>query len=910
MNTITQILDPANHEEPQAHKAVWIFEALDGTEVGPLAAQIKAVLGVEPIVERLFPDDEAEYTDDGEEEAPDSNGVDSASLDPLKRFFRVSLPNVTTDDAAALFTIGYQLADEIPSRSCVPDIEPLAPPDDGEGAEFFWGKKKPDPPSNTEWALKNIRADKAWKVPPKQGGKSKGEGILIGQIDTGINDHRELNNSALVIRSGANFVEGGQARPIDNLARIPFTNPGHGIATASVIISRSDGKVTGTAPKAKLLPVRAIRSVVRLSQAPVAQGVNYARRRGCHVITMSLGGVHSSALQAAIRAAVRNNVLVMAAAGNKVGAVVYPARYHDCIAVGGSTQSNKAWSGASRGRHVDVSAPAQNVYRAHRIDDVSGRVAGINYTAPGDGTSFAVACTAGVAALWLAHFGRSRLIADLRRGETLQERFRRVLRRSVKNISRWDTRKYGTGIVDAEKLLKLNPFRSGGELAFTDEPTPADDEDGLEVARDIARMIAEQTGMPVDNLGMSDAERMRYATELSFHSVNLANQSAQHKGNGTETTLGKPATLSGELKGIASSRVSPALRTFFKNQGPASGSNGGSSYNGSGHGTNGHGINGNGSNGSGGTNLFLPRRGIQSIDRPQGRTESTFHMDVVRETKMEFGKSGRAPATEFAMASGEYLRTERASVGRTVRLGIESVIGTDDRKPVQALRDDPWRMICCLLIHANTSRGPVSGVGTGWFVGPRTIVTAGHCLHHSGMDGWADRIEIIPGRKGDDHPFGSVFSRQFSTTRRWHDHQDEGYDFGVIHLDDDALGNEVGWFGFGSLPEKELLECGVNVAGYPLDSVVNGDTMLRDDGDIVRVDERRIYYDADTNGGTSGAPVWIYPKEKSDTPVVVGIHAYGTGGTPGHYGILANSAPRILPEVFNQIMEWKNNPKG
>ena len=34
------------------------------------------------------------------------------------------------------------------------------------------------------------------------------------------------------------------------------------------------------------------------------------------------------------------------------------------------------------------------------------------------------------------------------------------------------------------------------------------------------------------------------------------------------------------------------------------------------------------------------------------------------------------------------------------------------------------------------------------------------------------------------------------------------------------------------------------------------------------------------------------------------IHAYGTGGTPAGFGITANSAPRIIPEVLDQIEAW------
>ena len=69
---------------------------------------------------------------------------------------------------------------------------------------------------------------------------------------------------------------------------------------------------------------------------------------------------------------------------------------------------------------------------------------------------------------------------------------------------------------------------------------------------------------------------------------------------------------------------------------------------------------------------------------------------------------------------------------------------------------------------------------------------------------------------------------------------------------------------------------------------------------IVRVSERRIFYETDTYGGQSGAPVWIHEMEQSP-PLAVGVHAYGVGGTPADLGITANSAPRIIPEVLDRL---------
>ena len=100
-----------------------------------------------------------------------------------------------------------------------------------------------------------------------------------------------------------------------------------------MIAGRVEGQIAGAAPLATLVPIRAVHSVVQVLDGDVARAVDVARARGCHVISMSLGGRGFVGLRDAIRAAVADGIIVMAAAGNKVGIVVAPASYPECIAV-------------------------------------------------------------------------------------------------------------------------------------------------------------------------------------------------------------------------------------------------------------------------------------------------------------------------------------------------------------------------------------------------------------------------------------------------------------------------------------------------------------------------------------------------------------------------------------------------
>ena len=227
-------------------------------------------------------------------------------------------------------------------------------------------------------------------------------------------------------------------------------NPGHGTGTASVLVSPAGRIVIGSAPLATLMPIRAVESVVRITQVSVARAVDWAVEHGAHVITMSLGGLPAIGLQRAIRRAVAADVIVLAAAGNCVRLVVWPARYDECLAVAGTNAADGLWPGTCRGAAVDISAPAQNLLKADARPGAPGGAA----VSQAQGTSYAVALTAGVAALWLAHHGRPELIGAARaRGETLQVMFRRLLQATARRPAGWDPFAMGPGIVDARALL-------------------------------------------------------------------------------------------------------------------------------------------------------------------------------------------------------------------------------------------------------------------------------------------------------------------------------------------------------------------------------------------------------------------------------------------------------------------------
>jgi V8-like Glu-specific endopeptidase len=219
---------------------------------------------------------------------------------------------------------------------------------------------------------------------------------------------------------------------------------------------------------------------------------------------------------------------------------------------------------------------------------------------------------------------------------------------------------------------------------------------------------------------------------------------------------------------------------------------------------------------------------------------------------------------------------------------LENVIGKkNDLVPVPDTTCLPWRSIAMLSI---TYQNGGQGVGTAWFLGERALGTAGHNIFHQAY-GMATQILVTPA-------FGSVTpSESYRVVQTFCDdawlngNGDAALDYGVILIEDPAIGRRLGWFGFAAYDDKQLDKMLLNVSGYskertPRTQYYNGGRLLKVDGQFLR-------YTFDTEGGMSGAPLFA----RFDTQrVVVGIHTSGND--------TANRARRIdagLYQVLNRF---------
>jgi glutamyl endopeptidase len=223
---------------------------------------------------------------------------------------------------------------------------------------------------------------------------------------------------------------------------------------------------------------------------------------------------------------------------------------------------------------------------------------------------------------------------------------------------------------------------------------------------------------------------------------------------------------------------------------------------------------------------------------------------------------------------------------------LEVVIGNDDRVRLDdaLTRSNPWRQICALRIRAATG---TDYVGTAWFIGPRILATAGHCVFLRNEGGWATSIEVIPGKFGPNEPYDRATGTRFGAVDGWIDTGGRDFDYGVILLDDATIGSRVGNFAVEAAPDGELVGVTSRISGYPADRD-RAEFQYYHERPVLSVTPTRISYDIDTFGGQSGSPIW---RQIQGSPAVaIGIHTTG--------GLTSNSGTRISEAVLDNLIRW------
>lgn len=288
-----------------------------------------------------------------------------------------------------------------------------------------------------QWNLHKIGIEGAWTY-------SKGSGVTVAVIDTGVSKVRDLQKTKFV--PGYDFVNDKVDASDDN---------GHGTHVAGTVAQSTNNQygVAGVAYEANLMPLKVLNEYGAGTVADIAEAIRFAADNGADVINMSLGGGGESQLmQEAINHAHSKGVVIVAAAGNEdTEGVSYPARYPHVIGVAAFGPDGERAPYSNYGAGVDISAPggteAGEILQETIDENGNGVFVGLQ------GTSMASPHVAGVAALIRAT------------GVKEPDEVLKVLEQSARVIKDDGLNYYGAGQLNAEAAVTL---ANNGQISFQD----------------------------------------------------------------------------------------------------------------------------------------------------------------------------------------------------------------------------------------------------------------------------------------------------------------------------------------------------------------------------------------------------------------------------------------------------------
>jgi glutamyl endopeptidase len=283
---------------------------------------------------------------------------------------------------------------------------------------------------------------------------------------------------------------------------------------------------------------------------------------------------------------------------------------------------------------------------------------------------------------------------------------------------------------------------------------------------------------------------------------------------------------------------------------------------------------------------------------PTPRTERITHPGYraptvrVRRSSIRLEASAEAASDATTVDQQPLRDVAVASFGQ--KMMLEVVIGNDDRVRATAeqMSSNPWRQICALRIESQSGK---MYVGTGWYIAPCVVATAGHCIFLHDDGGWAKAITVIPAKFGAQEPFAKLGSDFFGSVDGWTEKRSSDFDYGAIFLPASAAeaGTQVGNFEVQALAPSDLRALNAQISGYPADRD-RASFQYFHARPLVDVTETRLVYDIDTFGGQSGSPVWQETLENG--VIAVGIHTTG--------GSTSNLATRISEPVLDTFIKW------
>ncbi|MEH7399014.1 trypsin-like serine peptidase [Priestia megaterium] len=235
---------------------------------------------------------------------------------------------------------------------------------------------------------------------------------------------------------------------------------------------------------------------------------------------------------------------------------------------------------------------------------------------------------------------------------------------------------------------------------------------------------------------------------------------------------------------------------------------------------------------------------------------------------------------------------------------LRSICGSDDRienHHIDINSDITLRATCHLAITYDNGD---TGQGTGFFVGPKKVVTAAHCILRDKDGVGASKIMVRPGIHRNEQfqvvvPFLGQEVVDMRYPSEWESKKDFNYDYGLLTLGNEDLFNRAGrpalelWAATDEeLKNKKFFNIGYSkIEGTPDNPVLMHGQHQSGKENIKFVQERMLLSENDVLPGDSGGPLIL-----EGTIKVVGICANEGADCSG-----PNGFTRITDEVKSNV---------
>ncbi|NER98354.1 MAG: trypsin-like serine protease [Symploca sp. SIO1B1] len=265
------------------------------------------------------------------------------------------------------------------------------------------------------------------------------------------------------------------------------------------------------------------------------------------------------------------------------------------------------------------------------------------------------------------------------------------------------------------------------------------------------------------------------------------------------------------------------------------------------------------------TAYWTPERmaNAQSLDLPQAALAPSTS-STTEPTLRSVSGEGKPPIVNLTPDANPLFTPPTPNYSEVVpnNVGTSRAYFTSSRiVPLTADRAYPYRAVGKLFFTDN-GRNAVCSASV---IGPRIILTAGHCVHRGsgGSNGFFSNFVFVPSYRDGTAPYRRWTWRSVVTTGEWassNNRVPNSADFAIIEVNDQfvngrirRIGDITGYLGYRT---QRLIPNHATLLGYP-GNLDNGQKMHQVTAESFRTNgSNTVIYGSDMRGGSSGGP-WV-----------------------------------------------------